>query len=138
MAIRNRKYPDRPLIHNSDRGLQYCSPDYIETLEKNNIWISMTTKNNPYENAVAERINGTLNNEPDLGNRLPDRKSAEMELKKTVWIYNNLKPHESCYYLTPVQAHNQESIGIRKWPMRFRKKQNQNIVILNQLYHTPK
>jgi len=31
-----------------------------------------------------------------------------------VWIYNNLRPHESCYYLTPVQAHNQESIEIRK------------------------
>jgi len=138
MAIRNRKYPDRPLIHHSDRGFQYCSPDYIETLEKNNIGISMTTKHDPYENAVAERVNGTLKNEFDLGDRLPDRKSAEMELNKAVWIYNNLRPHESCYYLTPVQAHNQESIEIRKWPVRFRKKQDQINVTLNQLCHTQK
>ncbi|MGA2405635.1 MAG: IS3 family transposase [Bacteroidales bacterium] len=57
-AIKNRKYPERSLIHHSDRGFQYCSPDYIETLESNHIDISMTTKHDPYENAVAERING--------------------------------------------------------------------------------
>ncbi|WP_407635935.1 hypothetical protein [Owenweeksia hongkongensis] len=27
-AIKNRKYPSQPLIHHSDRGLQYCSTDY--------------------------------------------------------------------------------------------------------------
>jgi len=137
-AIKNRKYPDRPLIHHSDRGFQYCSPDYIETLEKHNIGISMTTKHDPYENAVAERVNGTLKNEFDLGDKLPDRKSAEMELKKAVGVYNNLRPHESCYYLTPVQAHNQESIEIKKWPVRFRKKQNQNNVTLINQCHTKK
>jgi putative transposase len=52
-AIKNRKYPDRALIHHSDRGFQYCSSDYIETLESNQIGISMTTKHDPYENAVA-------------------------------------------------------------------------------------
>jgi putative transposase len=137
-AIKNRKYPDRPLIHHSDRGFQYCSPDYIETLEKNNIGISMTTKHDPYENAVAERVNGTLKNEFDLGDRLPDQKNAERELNKSVWIYNNLRPHESCYYLTPVQAHTQETFELKKWPMRFRKKQNQINVTLNNLCHTQK
>jgi len=122
-AIKNRKYPDRPLIHHSDRGFQYCSPDYIEALEKNNIGISMTTKHDPYENAVAERVNGTLKNEFDLGDKLPDQKNAERELNKAVWIYNNLRPHESCNYLTPFQTHNQESLEIKKWPVRFRKKQ---------------
>lgn len=135
-AIKNRKYPDRHLIHHSDRGFQYCSPDYIETLENNNIGISMTTKHDPYENAVAERINGTLKNEFDLGDKLPDQKNAERELNKAVWIYNNLRPHESCNYLTPFQAHNQESLEIKKWPVRFRKKSNQNNLTLNQLCHT--
>lgn len=71
MAVSGRKYPERSLIHHSDRGFQYCNPDYIETLESNNIGISMTTKHDPYENAVAERINGTLKNEFDLVDRLP-------------------------------------------------------------------
>jgi transposase InsO family protein len=138
MAIKNRKYPDRPLIHHSDRGIQYCNPDYTDTLEKNHIDISMTEKHDPYENAIAERVNGTLKNEFDLGDRLPDQKCAEMELNKAIWIYNNLRPHESCYYLTPIQAHNQESIEIKKWPMRFRKKQDQNSLTLINQCHTQK
>ena len=132
-AIKNRKYPDRSLIHHSDRGLQYCCPDYIETLEKNHINISMTTKHDPYENAVAERINGTLKNEFDLGDRLPDLKHAEREINKSVWIYNNLRPHESCNYLTPLQTHLQESIEVKKWPMRFKKNGDQKNITLNQL-----
>jgi putative transposase len=98
----------------------------------------MTTKHDPYENAVVERVNGTLKNEFGLGDKLPDQKNAERELNKVVCIYNNLRPHESCYYLTPVQAHIQNSIELRKWPMRFRKKQEQNILTLNQLCHTQK
>jgi transposase InsO family protein len=132
-AIKNRKYPDRSLIHHSDRGLQYCCPDYIETLEKNHINISMTTKHDPYENAVAERINGTLKYEFDLGDQLPDLKQAQREINKSVWIYNNLRPHESCNYLTPLQTHIQESIEVKKWPVKFRRKTEQNNLTLNQL-----
>jgi putative transposase len=138
MAVKNRKYPDRYLIHHSDRGLQYCCPEYTEALAKNNIDISMTTKHDPYENAVAERINGTLKNEFDLGGRLPDQKHAEREVNKTIWVYNNLRPHESCNYLTPVQTHYQESIEVKKWPVRYKAKTNQNNVTLNQLCHTQK
>jgi transposase InsO family protein len=137
-AIKNRKYPDRPLIHHSDRGFQYCNPDYTKTLEDNHIDISMTEKHDPYENAVAERINGTLKNEFDLGDRLPDQKSAERELRKAIWIYNNLRPHESCNFLTPQETHTNEKIELKKWPMRFRKKKEENILTLNQLCHTQK
>jgi putative transposase len=138
IAIKNRRYPERPLIHHSDRGFQYCNPDYTETLDKNNIGISMTTKHDPYENAVAERVNGTLKNEFDLGDHLPDQSHALRETNKSIWIYNNLRPHESCSYLTPLQAHNQESIEIKKWPVRYRTKTNQNNLTLNQLCHTQK
>jgi len=53
MALRNRQYPKRKLIHHSDRGFQYCADLYTSMLEKNKIKISMTTKYDPYENAVA-------------------------------------------------------------------------------------
>ena len=136
MAIKNRKYPARSLIHHSDRGLQYCSPDYTDILDSNHIDISMTTKHDPYENAVAERINGTLKNEFDLGDRLPDQKHAEREINKTIWIYNNIRPHDSCNKLTPIQAHAKENYKLKKWPMRFKKKQQENNLTLNQLCHT--
>ena len=132
-AIKNRKYPNRPLIHRSDRGLQYCCPDYDETLEKNHINISMTTRHDPYENAVAERINGTLKYEFDLVDRLPDLKHAEREINKSVWVYNNLRPHKSCNYLTPLQTHLQESIEAKKWPVRYKKNNDQKNITLNQL-----
>ncbi|WP_322966427.1 IS3 family transposase, partial [Psychroflexus longus] len=51
MALNTRKYKEEPLIHHSDRGLQYCSNDYQEMLDKNNIKTSMTEKYDPYENA---------------------------------------------------------------------------------------
>lgn len=63
MAIKNRIYPEEKLIHHSDRGLQYCSSDYQKTLNKSTIKCSMTEKYNPYQNAVAERINEILKQE---------------------------------------------------------------------------
>jgi len=135
-AIKSRKYPERSLIHHSDRGFQYCSPDYTKMLNDNNIEISMTSKHDPYENAVAERINGTIKNEFDLGDRLPDQKHAEREINKSIWVYNNLRPHESCNKLTPIQAHASENFKLKKWPMRFRKNQTENNLTLNQLCHT--
>ena len=51
------------LIHHSDRGLQYCSSEYVELLKANNIQISMTENGDPLENPIAERINGIIKNE---------------------------------------------------------------------------
>ncbi|WP_368736184.1 hypothetical protein [Algibacter sp. L4_22] len=48
MAIKNRKYPDKKLIHHSDRGFQYCDPKYTTFAENNNITMSMTEQYNPY------------------------------------------------------------------------------------------
>ena len=44
-AISKRNTDD--LIHHSDQGIQYCSADYVEVLEKNGIEISMSGKANP-------------------------------------------------------------------------------------------
>ena len=71
MALSN--YPEgalKGLIHHSDRGCQYCSQEYIAKLQQHGILISMTEKGDPYENAVAERVNGIL---------------------KTEWLYYNIK-----------------------------------------------
>jgi transposase InsO family protein len=64
----------------------------------------MTAKHDPYENAIAERVNGILKTEFELGDRLPDQRYAQREVNRAVWIYNNIRPHESCGYLTPVQT----------------------------------
>ena len=51
------------LIHHSDRGVQYCSFEYVKLLKDNNIQISMTENGDPLENALAERLNGILKDE---------------------------------------------------------------------------
>ena len=60
MVIGNRKNRGYPLMHHSDRGLQFCSNDYHKLLRENVINARMTAKYDPYENAIAERINGIL------------------------------------------------------------------------------
>jgi putative transposase len=59
MAVSKRKYPAHQLIHHSDRGLQYCGQEYVQIAVDNNIKISMTEQSDPYENALAERMNRT-------------------------------------------------------------------------------
>ena len=62
MAQKQRK-TKQSLIHHSDRGVQYCADDYQYFLNKYKIQCSMTEKSDPYENAVAERVNGILKQE---------------------------------------------------------------------------
>jgi putative transposase len=52
MALKNRKYQNE-LIHHSDRGLQYCSAEYVQKLKDNHTGIGMTQNGDPYENAIA-------------------------------------------------------------------------------------
>lgn len=72
MAMANRKVRNYSLIHHSDRGLQYCSNDYQKLLKDNRIRPSMTEKYDPYENAIAERINGILKQEFDVARKIKD------------------------------------------------------------------
>jgi transposase InsO family protein len=114
-AIRNRIYPKRKLIHHSDRGLQYCNPMYTDTLERENIKISMTTKYDPYENSIAERVNGILKDEFDISNRRMTKRDATKNIERSIHIYNNERPHLSCELLTPNQAHTRGRYTYKKW-----------------------
>jgi len=119
MALRNRKYPDMPLIHHSDRGFQYCSPEYTDVLDDNNINISMTTKYDPYENAIAERVNGILKQEFILDYGNITKSEAKSIVNQSISIYNYERPHLSCQYLTPVQAHEFGNYELKKWSKKF-------------------
>jgi putative transposase len=113
-ALKNRKYTHQ-LMHHSDRGLQYCSADYIKKLNENNVKISMTENGDPYENAVAERINGILKYEFLIIDGFKNYQEANMVIKESIEIYNQQRPHMSCQMLTPNQTHNQQTIPLKKW-----------------------
>jgi len=114
MAIKNRKYAES-LIHHSDRGLQYCSREYTDVLRLNNIGISMTQNGSPYDNAIAERINGILKQEFGLEDTFETMQEAEKQLIEGVLLYNNLRPHMSNGLLTPQQMHRQNQRKPKAW-----------------------
>lgn len=105
MALDNRQYPHNELIHHSDRGSQYCSAAYVELLNKSNIAISMTQQGDPYENALAERMNGIIKSEFNLYYSHYGLEQTCQLIKNSIMAYNNHRPHGSCDMLTPQNAH---------------------------------
>lgn len=114
MALDNRLY-DQPLIHHSDRGSQYCSHKYVDLLLQNNIAISMTENGDPYENALAERINGIIKAEFNLYSSVLGFENTKALIAKSIKSYNELRPHASCDYLTPEQAHLTSGSLNKRW-----------------------
>lgn len=109
MAIANRTYPSSSLAHHSDRGVQYCSSEYVNLSTNNNISISMTENGDPYENALAERMNRTLKEEFGLGRIINTRQQAYQLVAEAVEIYNQRRPHLSLSMKTPNNVHLQKS-----------------------------
>ena len=104
-ALANRTDVNSHPIHHSDRGVQYCSREYIELSAAHGCAVSMTENGNPYENALAERMNRTLKEEFGLGEILPTKHHAKQLLEEAVALYNNYRPHLALHYQTPGQVH---------------------------------
>jgi putative transposase len=105
MAMKNRIYNYKEVIHHSDRGLQYCCPDYSDFAENNGFILSTTEKYDPYKNAVAERMNGILKYEFGLIKIIPTKEVAQKMVAQAVTIYNNERRHCSLQMKTPAFAH---------------------------------
>lgn len=103
------------LIHHSDRGIQYGCPSYVEMLNNKPIDISMAQKGNPYENPVAERVNGILKNEMGLDDVFTSYEQAKEQTRITIEMYNQQREHKSIDRLTPQIAHQGSGKLIRRW-----------------------
>ena len=99
-ALANARHAE-DLIHHSDRGIQYCSKQYVAELQKRNIQISMTEENHCYENAVAERVNGILKDEFYLDQCFANLSHAKKAIKSAINVYNNRRLHLSLNLKTP-------------------------------------
>ena len=102
------------LVHHSDRGLQYCSAEYTEVAGSGGLSMSMTEGGDPYENALAERMNRTFKEEFGLGAVLPSKAVAKQMAAEAVDLYNNRRPHLALGMLTPAQVHS----GAAKPPLQ--------------------
>ncbi|AYB30991.1 IS3 family transposase [Chryseolinea soli] len=105
MALRTIQTKPISLIHHSDRGLQYCCRQYTQLLRDSLIQISMTENGDPYENALAERVNGILKEEYLNEYSVHNLNQAKMTMDLVVRLYNEERPHMSCGYQTPEIIH---------------------------------
>lgn len=106
MSIKNKRYSHQA-IHHSDRGLQYCSDEYQQVLNKHSIKPSMTDGYDCYQNALAERINGILKQE-FLLYQCKNITELKQLVDESIYIYNEMRPHLSLGMKTPNQVHNEK------------------------------
>lgn len=102
-ALKQRQ-SDLPLIHHSDRGIQYCSSLYQAIHVKHGVTCSMTDGYDCYQNALAERVNGILKGE-FLLNKPANIEAARRMVDQSIQIYNQRRLHLSLKYKTPDAVH---------------------------------
>jgi len=105
MAVQTLPADHQGLTHHSDRGIQYCSSEYVQILQLHNIQISMTENSDPRENAIAERVNGILKEEYLYDYSVQTLSQAKLVLDFVINLYNVERPHMSCQYKTPETVH---------------------------------
>jgi putative transposase len=115
MALKSKEHHHEKTIHHSDRGIQYCFPAYTEFATTNGMILSTTEKYDPYENAVAERINQTLKYEFGLIKTIPSLVIANKMLRQAVDIYNLERRHRSIEMKTPSYAHTHQKHTYRSY-----------------------
>lgn len=125
------------LIHHSDRGVQYCCGEYVDELNAKKIRISMTENGDPYENAIAERVNGILKDEFALDRIFSSVEEAQLVVTSAVERYNTLRPHASCDYLTPEQAHAMEGPMRKRWSAPRHKAGPESVNELSEAHLAP-
>ena len=93
------------LVHHSDRGCQYRSAQYVDTLSCKGIKTSMTQDGSPYDNASAERVNGILKQEWLDGEDFADLREVREKVEEVVRLYNTRRPHMAIGLNTPEKAY---------------------------------
>ena len=124
----DQKPADAIVIHHSDRGLQYCSNDYVALLKQHHARISMTQNGDPYENAMAERVNGILKTEL-ISDSYPDLKSAMQHLARCITVYNYKRVHSSINWQIPDKVHTQQGPQIKKWKNYYKTKKEKEVIM---------
>ncbi len=105
MAFRLQAGEDlRGMVHHSDRGSQYVYTPYLKALKSKGIEVSMGNK--AWENAHAERINGTIKSEYIEPYQPRTWESLNSIVKKGIVLYNKDRPHAALNMSSPVQFEN--------------------------------
>lgn len=103
-AIEARRPVGRELLHHSDRGSQYTSDAYQQTLRTLGIGCSMSRAGECYDNAVAERFFWSLKHEWTKHDSFENLDAARLSVFKYVeTFYNPVRLHQTLGYKSPDQ-----------------------------------
>ena len=86
----------------------------FQLLQQHNAHISMTQNGDPYENAIAERVNGILKTEL-ISKYYDNIDSASIHITRCITIYNYRRRHSSLNWQIPNDVHQQQGPQIRRW-----------------------
>ena len=75
----------------------------------------MTQNSDPYEDAIAEKINGILKQEFNIDKYNKDLPIMKQIIKETVEIYKEKRPHLSNHMLTSNQMHQQSKLKMKTY-----------------------
>ncbi|WP_313097370.1 integrase core domain-containing protein [Empedobacter sp.] len=89
----------------------------------------MIEKGDPYENAMAERVNGMIKMEFNLYESSLGFDQTKIKVNNSLKSYNELRPQVSCDYLTPNAAHLQSEKLKKKWKNYNRSFNYQNSLV---------
>ena len=116
------------VMHHSDRGIQYCSNEYVNLLQQQHALISMTQNGDPLENAIAERLNGILKTEL-ISSYYEDVDKAALSIARAVIIYNFKRRHSSLNWQIPADVHNQKGPQIKRWKNYYQPLKKKEVVM---------
>jgi putative transposase len=108
-ALHDRRIGEQdPLIHHSDRGVQYVAIRYANRLAEMGIKPSVGSVGDSYDNALAETINGLYKTEL-IRQQGPWRGIESVELATLSWVdwFNNRRLMESIGNVPPAELEQQ-------------------------------
>jgi transposase InsO family protein len=94
---------DVELVHHSDRGSQYTSIDYTETLADHHVLASVGSVGDAYDNALAESFVDSFKTELIRDRVWRTRSQLELAVVEYIGWYNAARLHESLGYLPPLE-----------------------------------
>ena len=96
------RQPPPGLVHHSDRGMQYASDEYVQTLQANQMIPSMSRPANPYDNASCESFMKTLKQEEIYANTYVDLEHLRTNIEAFIeQYYNRCRLHSALGYQSP-------------------------------------
>jgi putative transposase len=94
---------DVELVHHSDRGSQYTSIDYTQTLDDHGVLASVGSVGDAYDNAMAESFVDSFKTELIADRSWRSRTQLELAVVEYIAWFNNDRLHESLGDLPPAE-----------------------------------